>query len=264
MVSKMGQYVMTGNVRSYYEEHGEGEPLLLMHGGASTIEIFAGLTPELANRYKVILPERRGHGRTADVEGPISYDLMAQDTIAFMEATGIISAHLGGYSDGACVGILVAMSRPDLVRKFVFVSGNFDVSGMTKETLAFLQSATPEAFEHVPTLAKLVEMYKRTTPDGPEHFPIVFEKLKRMMLEEPKIPPQNLSRIAAPTLIMAGDRDAITLEHTIELFRAIPEAQLCIVPGSSHGLILEKPRMVAQIILDYLETHQPEVRLKFE
>jgi len=243
---------MAGDVRMYYEEHGEGEPLLLMHGGFCTVEIFSRLTPELANHYKVILPERRGHGRTADVEGPISYDLMAQDTIAFMEATGIISAHMVGHSDGANVGILVAMSRPDLVRKFVFISGNFDVNGLTKETLAFFQSATPETFEHVPTLAKLVEMYKQTTPDGPEHFPIVFEKLKRMMLEEPKIPPQNLSRITAPTLIMAGDRDVIALEHTIEMFRAIPKAQLCIVPGSSHALILEKPLFVVQAILDFL------------
>jgi pimeloyl-ACP methyl ester carboxylesterase len=250
MVSKMGRYVMAGNVRMYYEEHGEGEPLLLMHGGASTIEIFSRLTPELANRYKVILPERRGHGRTADVEGPISYDLMAKDTIAFMEATGIISAHLVGYSDGANVGMLVAMSRPDLVKKFVSISGTFDVNGLTKEALAFLQSLTPETFEH--NYAKLVETYKQTTPDGPEHFPIVLEKLKRMMLEEPKILPENLSRIAAPTLIMAGDRDMITLEHTIEMFRAIPAAQLCIVPGSSHGLVLEKPRVVSQAILDFL------------
>jgi len=252
MVSKMGRDVMAGNVRMYYEEHGEGEPLLLMHGGACTIEIFSGLTPELANRFRVILPERRGHGRTADVEGPISYDLMAQDTIAFMEAASIISAHLVGYSDGANVGMLVAMSRPDLVKKFVSISGNFDVNGLTKEGLAFLQSATAETFEHHPTLAKLVEMYKQTTPDGPEHFPIVFEKLKRMMLEEPKIPPQNLSRITAPTLVISGDRDMITLEHTIELFRAIPKAQLCIVPSSSHGLVLEKPGLVAQAILDFL------------
>jgi pimeloyl-ACP methyl ester carboxylesterase len=254
MVSKMGQYVMAGNVRMYYEEHGEGEPLLLMHGGCCTIETLYGLTlyKELANRYRVILPERRGHGRTADVEGPISYDLMAQDTIAFMEATGVISAHLVGYSDGACVGILVAMSRPDLVKKFVSISGSFDVNGGTKEWMAFAQSATPETVEHHPTLAKLVELYKQTTPDGPEHFSIVFEKIKRMWQEEPKIPPQNLSRITAPTLIMAGDRDLVTLEHTIELFRAIPKAQLCIVPGSSHGLVVEKPRVVAQAILDFL------------
>jgi pimeloyl-ACP methyl ester carboxylesterase len=255
---------MAGSVRMYYEEHGEGEPLLLMHGGCCTVETFSGLTPELANRYRVILPERRGHGRTADVGGPISYDLMAQDTIAFMEATDISSAHLVGYSDGACVGILVAMSRPDLVKKFVSISGCFDVNGETKEWMTFAQSATPETIEHHPTLAKLVEMYKQTTPDGPGHFPIVFEKIRRMWLEEPKIPPQNLSRITAPTLIMAGDRDVITLEHTIEMFRAIPKAQLCVVPGSSHGLVSEKPRVVVQAIMDFLEPHQPELRLRFE
>lgn len=238
---------MAGSVRMYYEEHGEGESLLLMHGGACAIEIFSGFTPKLADRFKVILPEQRGHGRTADVEGIISYDLMAQDTIAFMEAAGIISAHFVGYSDGAVVGMLVAMSRPDLVKKFVSISGGFDVNGMTKEALAYFQSLTPETFPRL-----LVEMYKQTTPDGPEHFPIVFEKLKRLWLEEPRIPPQNLSRIAAPTLVISGDQDVIALEHTIELFRAIPKAQLCIVPGSSHGLVLEKPGLVAQVILDFL------------
>jgi len=252
MVGKLGQYVMAGNVRTYYEEHGEGEPLLLMHGGACTIETFSGFTPKLADSYKVILPERRGHGRTADVEGPISYDLMAQDTIAFMEATGIISAHLVGYSDGAIVGMLVAMTRPDLVKKFVSISGGFDVNGMTEEALAFFKSVTPETLEHHPALAKLVELYKQTTPDDSEHFPIVFEKIKRMWLEEPKIPPQNLSRITAPTLVISGDHDVIALEHTIELFREIPKAQLCIVPGSSHMLVLEKPGLVAQVILDFL------------
>jgi len=164
-----------------------------------------------------------------------------------MEATGIISAHLVGYSDGAIVGMLLAMSRPDLVEKFVSISGGFDVNGMTREALAYFQSLAPETFPR-----QLVQMYKQTTPDGPEHFPLVFEKIKRMWLEEPKIPPQNLSRITAPTLVISGDRDVIALEHTIELFRAIPKAQLCIVPGSSHMLVLEKPGLVAQVVLDFL------------
>lgn len=248
----MGKYVTAGGVRTYYEEHGEGEPLLLMHGGTCTIETFSGLTSELAKRYKVTLPERRGHGRTADVDGPISYDLMAQDTIAFMEVLGIASAHMVGYSDGAVAGMLVAISRPDLVKKFVSISGNFDIDGLTEEARAFWQSATPETFQRHSVLSRLVEMYKETTPDGPEHFSVVLEKLRRMWAEEPKISPQDLRRIIAPTLVIVGDRDEITLEHTIELFRAIPNGQLCIVPGASHTLVFEKPGLVIQVILDFL------------
>src|SRR3970040_587953 len=110
-VSGDGPYVDAGGVSTYYESHGEGEPLLLLHGGLCTIETFFGQTPELAKRFCVILPERRGDGRPADVDGPITYDAMAADTIAFMGALGIENAHLVGYSDGAIVGMLVAMRR---------------------------------------------------------------------------------------------------------------------------------------------------------
>lgn len=261
MVSKMGRYVIAGSVRMYCEEHGEGEPLLLMHAGTATIESFSptwagDFLPELAKRYRVILPERRGHGRTADVEGPISYDLMTQDTIAFMDALGIASAHLVGYSDGAIVGMLVAISRPDLVKKFVNIGGNFDSDGLTEEARTFLSMATLERFESHPRLSKLGELYKETSPDGPEHFAVVLEKIRRMWREEPRISPQDLGRIKAPTLVIIGDRDMVTLEHAIEMFRAIRNAQLCIVPGASHGLVWEKPSLVTQVILDFLASER--------
>src|SRR5437879_5994609 len=112
--ARTGAYVDAGGVRTYYAVEGEGEPLILLHGGGATLETFDGETSALASKYRVYLPERRGHGRTPDVEGPITYEIMAQDTIAFLEATGIASAHLVGWSDGALVGLLVALRRPDL------------------------------------------------------------------------------------------------------------------------------------------------------
>jgi pimeloyl-ACP methyl ester carboxylesterase len=239
--------VDAGGVRTYYESQGEGEPLLLLHGGLCTIETFFGQTPELAKGYRVILPERRGHGRTADVDGPITYDAMAADTIAFMEALGIESAHLVGYSDGAIVALLVAMRRPDLVRKFVSIGGNFDCDGLTDEGRAFFESMQPDTF--IPMLA---DAYKKTSPDGPEHWPVVFEKVRRMFLSEPKISPAALDSIKAPTLVMAADRDLMTLEHTLALFRAVPGAQLCVVPGATHALLFEKPAVVNAAVLAFL------------
>ncbi len=241
-----GQYINVNGLNTYYEVHGEGEPLLLMHGGFCTIDTFFGLTPELAKHYRVILPERRGHGRTAD-PGEISYQLMAQDTIAFMQALGIESAHLVGYSDGANTGMLVAIQRPDLAKKFVSIGGNFDAGGMTAEANAMMEHATPDSF-----IPMLVNAYKAVSPDGPDHFPIVFEKIMRMWKNEPKITLEDLGRIKAQTLVLVGDRDLMTLEHSVELFRAIPGAQLCIVPGTTHGLIFEKPALVNQAILNFL------------
>lgn len=242
-----GAYVDVGGVNTYYEAHGEGEPLLLMHGGLCTIETFFGQTPELAKRFRVILPERRGHGRTADVDGPITYDAMAADTIAFMRALGIESAHIVGYSDGAIVGVLVAIRRPDLVRRFVSISGNFDCDGLTDEGQAFIESMQPDTF--IPMLA---DLYAKASPDGPEHWPVVFEKMRRMFLNEPKISPAELGSIKAPTLVLAADRDLMTLEHTLALFQAIPNAQLCIVPGTTHALLFEKPAVVNMAVLDFL------------
>src|SRR5262249_22095921 len=116
-----GQYIDANNVHTYYEVTGRGEPLVLLHGGMCTIDTFAGLAAELAPSYRVHLPERRGHGRTADVPGPITYDNMAVDTIAFIDALGIGPVHLVGWSDGAVVGLKVALTRPDLVKSLAFI-----------------------------------------------------------------------------------------------------------------------------------------------
>jgi pimeloyl-ACP methyl ester carboxylesterase len=246
-VSPSGRYVIVNGVNTYYESCGEGEPLLLLHGGTDTIECFREQTPALAERFRVILPERRGHGRTADIEGPITYELMAQDTMAFMEALGIGAAHLVGWSDGAIVGMLVAMSRPDVVKRLVSIGGNFDVGGLTEEFVAYVRQATAETY-----YPPAVEMYKQTSPDGPEHWPVVFEKIMRMWLTEPQIGPQEFATIKAPTLVMSGDRDIVKLEHTVDLFRTIPGAQLCVVPGTSHFLLVEKPDLVNRLITDFL------------
>lgn len=242
-----GHYVMANGVKTYYEVHGEGEPLLLMHGGLCTVESLSGLVPELVQHFRVILPERRGHGRTADVEGPITYDLMIADKLAFMDALGIQSAHMVGYSDGANIGLLLAIERPSRVKTLVSISGNFDADCTDEQTRALMEVMTPEAFSR-----RLVRAYQEVSPDGPEHYPIVFEKVRQLWLREPKITPQELGRIEAPTLVMAGDRDFVRLDHTVTLFQSIPQAQLCVVPGTTHGLIWEKPKLVSRLVADFL------------
>jgi pimeloyl-ACP methyl ester carboxylesterase len=240
-----GQYVDVNGLNAYYEVHGEGEPLLLMHGGFCTVETFEHQTPALAEHYRVYLPERRAHGRTAD-PGGISYDLMADDTIGFMQALGIESAHLVGFSDGANTALIVALKRPDVVRKIVSIGGNFHANGMTQQSLQYFEIAAPDRF-----LPHLVEAYKRLTPDGPDHFPTVFEKIIRMWRDEPSITAEELARITAPTLVLVGDRDMMTLEHTVELFRSVANGRLCILPGA-HGVPFDRPGLVNQVILEFL------------
>ena len=119
----MSNYVQLGNVHTYYEEDGEGEVLVLLHPGLADSRAFEEYVPEFAQHFRVFRPDRRGHGRTPDVEGPITYEQMARDTIAFLEQVVGGPAYLLGHSDGAPVALLAALERPDLVRKLVFSCG---------------------------------------------------------------------------------------------------------------------------------------------
>jgi pimeloyl-ACP methyl ester carboxylesterase len=190
----------------------------------------------------VFTPERRGHGRTPDVEGPITFDLMAQDTIVFLETVVGGSAHLVGCSDGAIVALLVALSRPDLVRKLVFIAGVFHHDGWAPGVLD--PDADPPEF--------LARLYAELSPDGPGHYPVIAEKLERMHAVEPALTAPDLNQLGARTLVMLGDDDEVTLEHAIALYRSLPDGELAVIPGTSHGLLVEKPALCNTIIVDFL------------
>lgn len=243
-----GTYVDAGDIRTYYEVHGSGDPLVLLHGGLCTVETFDGLTLGLAEHHTVYTPERRGHGRTADVEGPITYAAMAADTIAFLDAVGVTGAHLVGWSDGAVVSLLVARQRPDLARRLVMIGQPVNVDGIPDEMRAVLGHGLTK--QMLPPM--LEELYAATSPDGPAHFDVVAEKLFALYKVEPNMELDELAGIIAPTLVMIGDDDFCTVEHAEAVRRALPTAQLAVVPGASHSLPMEKPGLTAAIVLDFL------------
>jgi pimeloyl-ACP methyl ester carboxylesterase len=175
---------------------------------------------------------------------------MAAYTVDFIEALKLGATNLVGWSDGAITALLVAISRPDLVKRLVCVSGLFNANSQSPEDLNWIRSLTPESFRK--NMPALVKRYDEISPDGPAHFPVVFEKTKRLWLNEPNIAKEELAKISAPTTVMAGDRDAIPMEHTLEMFRSIKGAQLCIIPGTTHFLLSQKPDMVNRAILDFL------------
>ena len=243
---RSGDYLQTGDVRTYYEVHGTGDPLVLLHGGLCTVETFDGLTPLLAERFRVVVPERRGHGRTADVAGPITYRVMAADTVALLDALGIAGAHLVGWSDGAVVAVHVALARPDLVRRMVLIGQPMNQDGLppgAHEMLANIAEVLP------PMLA---ELYGAVSPDGHEHFAVIVEKLAGEWRTEPSFTLEELATIAAPCLVMLGDDDLITVAHADALRRTIPGSQLAVVPGATHALPMEQPDLVARLAVDFL------------
>ena len=243
-------YLQTGKANIFYETKGKGETVLFLHGGFGSNEDFTGQTTGLAKYFKVVAFERPGHGHTADTPEPFSFDTMSSYTIDFIEKLNLGPVNLVGWSDGAITALFVALSHPELVKRLIPISASFNTNALPKADVDWIRTQTPESFRKA--LPDLIGRYDTLSPDGPGHFPIIFEKTKKMWLNEPNISPKELSKISAPTLVMAADRDAVTLEHTLELFRSIKNAELCIIPGASHLLLKQKPEATTKAILDFL------------
>ena len=200
-------YLDLDGVHTYYEALGAGPPLVLLHGGMCPIETWSGLVPQLSNTYRVFTPERRGHGRSGD-PGPITYENMATDTIAFLQAISVGPAHLVGWSDGAVVALLVALWRPDLVERLVYVGNALNRDGVPAEVDAMAETLSPDMLPPM-----LRQLHDNASPDGPEHFDLVFEKLATLWRTEPNLELGELASLSVPTLLVAADHDMVTIDH---------------------------------------------------
>lgn len=244
-----GTYVEANGVRTYYEVDGVGEPVVLLHGGLCAIETLAGLRTALAEHNRVYLPERRGHGRTPDVSGPYSYGLFAEDTIAFMEAVGLESAHVVGFSDGATVGLFTGLRRPDLVRTLVHIGQQVNPSGIRPEFLEVMKlDAMPQGM--LPPILR--ELYDAVSPDGRDHWDVVVAKEWQMIRSEPNLSFTELAQLRVPTLVMLAENDIAPESHGTEMANAIPQSKLIVVPNATHALPMDKPEVVAQLVLEFL------------
>ncbi|HEY0936859.1 MAG TPA: alpha/beta hydrolase [Trebonia sp.] len=230
------------SVPMWYDERGDGDPLVLLHPGGAGIDSRA-LEPSLealSRRFRVYAPEQRAHGRTPDVDGPLRYQDMARDTAAFIDQVIGRPVHLLGYSDGAVVALMTALARPGLVRRLVLAAGVFHRDGWAA---GVLEGEPPEMFRH---------SYGEVSPDGPGHYDVVVAKLAAMHAREPALTRRELGGLTCRTLVMAGDDDEVRLEHTAALYRSLPAGELAVVPGTSHGLLAEKPDLCHWLITDFL------------
>lgn len=230
--------------RTYYRPtKGRGKLVVLLHGGlSSSRSLWRSIGPHLREHFSVSAFDRRGHGRTADTDAPFSIDAMVDETIAFVEFLGE-RAHLVGHSDGANVALGVARRRPDLVRRVVAVGGNFHYHGLMP-----LEVFTPQS----PTFCEFAVSYARLSPDGIAHAAVVVEKSRHLVENEPTWSVHDLGEIRRPVLIMAGDDDVATLNHTTTMYESLRHAQLAIVPGASHSVLSERPGLSSRIIVEYL------------
>lgn len=245
-----------GGVRTWYAVDGAGEPLVYLHGGFSDADELDPVRAQYAARFRVYSPDRRGHGRTPDVEGPIDFEHTSADTIAFLEQVVGGPADLVGFSDGATTALHVALRRPDLVRRMVVISGQYHQNGLLP---GLFDGPLDDAVAGM-LRSPLAQRYAKHSPDGPEHFPVVAEKVMRSTFAEPRLDVTELGKVQARTLVVSADDDVVALEHTLELYRGMPDSELAVVPGTSHILILEKPELVARLVLDFLTTDPVRTR----
>ncbi len=224
----------------YYELHGEGRPTVLLHGTYMTIDMFGPLLSGLAETRQVIAPELQGHGRTADVDRPITYEQMADDTAGLIRHLELESADVIGYSMGGGVALQLAIRHPSLVRRLVVASAGYRYDAMPAEAIEMFPSITPEMFAGSP----MEQAYLELAPN-PGDFPKLVEKLKTLDLTPFAWPEEDVRAIPAPTLIVVGDSDVVRLEHAVELFRlrgggvmgdlaGLPDSQLAVLPATTH------------------------------
>jgi pimeloyl-ACP methyl ester carboxylesterase len=261
-------YAPVNDLSMYYEIHGAGPPLILLHGAYMTVDMMGPILPGLAERRQVIAPEQQGHGRTADVDRPLTYEQMADDTAALARHLEIDHADVVGYSMGGGIALQLAIRHPGLVRKLVLASTSFTSDGMHAAALEMFPSISPELFAGSP----IEEAYLRTAPN-PGDFPKLVEKLKRLDTTEFAWPERDVRGISAPTLIVLGDSDGIRLEHAIELFAlrgggvmgdlaGLPESQLAVLPGTTHFVppgfgLLDRAEWLLAMIGPFLDAPPP-------
>jgi pimeloyl-ACP methyl ester carboxylesterase len=233
------------DIQMYYEIHGDGEPLILLHGGFSHIGVWVNQIPIFAEKHKVIAVESRGHGRSTYSEQPIAYSLMASDVMALMDYLGIEKADIVGWSDGAIIGLDLAINHPERLHRLVAYGANYNPSGLRTDDAAseFLDAS----------LAWASEEYQKLSPD-PSRWDAFLEDYTEMLASQPNYTPEQLGSITVPVLVLDGESDEIIYtEHTEEMAGLIPTAQLILISGTGHLAPFEKPAVFNQVVLDFLQ-----------
>jgi pimeloyl-ACP methyl ester carboxylesterase len=242
-------YTQLGDVNTWWDVHGDGGPLVLLHPGGADSRAYDTNLDGLAAAFRTYRFDRRGQGRTPDIGGPISFAQMTDDAIAFIEVVVGEPVHLLGHSIGASIGLLVAQKRPDLVRGLVFSEGVFHFDGWLPGVLDPLPADVLEF---------LGDLYAEVSPHGGEHWPAVWARLDAEHHRPPALTTDDLAAIATPALLMFADNETeVDTGHVHAMHRALPTAQLAIVPGTGHGLLADKPDLCNRMIIDFLTEVSP-------
>ncbi len=259
-----GKRVAVHGMQMYYEVSGQGDPLIVLHGAYMNIPSMGAIIPKLAETHRVYALEFQGHGRTTDIDRPITYPNLADDVAAFMDAVGLRKADVFGYSMGAATGLQLAIRHPAKVNKLVSASGGYDAGGWQPEFTAFIPQMTVEMFANLPFAAE----YRKLAPN-PDGFPELARKLIALE-KEPMAWGEQVKAMKTPVLIITGDADVATLEHSVSLFRLLgggamgdmgkplAASRLAVFPASSHTAVIMQPNLLHAFIEPFLKGETPK------
>ncbi|HET6227764.1 MAG TPA: alpha/beta hydrolase [Bacteroidia bacterium] len=226
-----GKYAKVNGINLYYEVYGEGKPLVILHGNGGSIENAEPHLEFFMKKYKVIAIDTRGQGKSIDNTSELTYDLMASDINELLEQLNIDSAYVWGHSDGAILSLILAMDYPKKVKKAIAYAANL-----------------------IPDSSAVLGKDYLECEDKALHSDNAKEKqLNMLMYKYPNIPFSALHKITADILVMSGDNDVIQLSHTLEIYKNIKRANLCILPAATHGGAWQKPQLFQQLATDFFE-----------
>jgi pimeloyl-ACP methyl ester carboxylesterase len=260
----VGNRVKVNGMQMYYEVSGAGDPIVVLHGAYMNIPSMGAIIPMLAKTHKVYAVELQGHGRTTDIDRPITYQNLADDVAAFMDAVGLPKADVFGYSMGSAAALQLAIRHPEKVNKLIAASVGYDVKGFQPAFTAMIPTMTPEMFANTPMPAE----YKKLAAN-PNGFPELARKLIQLE-KEPMAWEADVRKLKTPVLIISGDADVATLEHTVSLFRILgggemggmgkplPASRLAVLPATSHTAVITQADLLIAFIEPFLKGETPK------
>ena len=261
-VAKSG-YAPVDGLKMYYEIHGQGQPLILIHGGLGSGDMFSTILPELSRGREVITVDLQAHGRTADIERPISYEAMADDIAALIRYLRIAPADVMGYSVGGEVALRTEIQHPDVVRRLVIVSATFRRDGWYPEIVAGMSHLGTQAAEQMKQ-TPMYQSYVRSAP-RPQDWPILCTKLGTMFRQDYDWS-ADVAKIKSPVLLTFGDADAVRTANAVQFFELLggghrdagfdgsgmSNTRLAILPATTHYTIFSSPQL-ASLVTQFLD-----------
>ncbi|MGA7733772.1 MAG: alpha/beta hydrolase [Chloroflexia bacterium] len=259
--TRHGHYIQANGLDIYFEEHGEGNPLLLIHGGILTSDSWQPYLAAFAEHYRVITPDSRGHGRTANPTGSMSFGLLAADMAALVQALDLRKPLICGYSDGGQVALEIGMRYPDLPQAIVVGGAHLELTEGSRRWVRSIlgDEASPDVD---------IEQFERDNPGfaaglqqdhGPDNWKTLLKQIKPMWNARLNYTVDDFTRVVAPTLVLLGDRDGfVPVEDGVGMYRLLPNAEFAVVPGANHTDFIFSPAKVTllqPLILDFLLRH---------